>query len=67
MFKQMPLLRGLSSDSLIPHFELIGELISSSTTLLLRSYNSVFTGSWQTIDSKSSKRWNEIAPIFFKS
>ena len=67
MFKQMSLLRGLSSDSLIPLFELIEEVISSSTTFLLRSYNSVFTGSWQTRESKSSNRWNEFDPIFFMS
>ena len=67
MFKQMSLLRGLSSDSLIPLFELIGEVISSSTTFLLISYNSVFTGSWQTRESKSSNRWNEFDPIFFMS
>ena len=63
----MSLLRGLSSDTLIPLFELIGDVMSSSTTFLLRSYNSVFTGSWQTKETKSSNRWNEFDPIFFIS
>ena len=67
MFKQMSLLRGLSSDTLIPLFELIGDVMSSSTTFLLRSYNSVLTGSWQTKETKSSNRWNEFDPIFFIS
>ena len=67
MFKQISLLRGLSSDTLIPHFELIGDVMSSLTTILLRSYNSVLTGSWQTKESKSSNRWNEFDPIFFIS
>ena len=67
MFKQISLLIGLSSDSFVPHAKLIGALISPSTTCLLRSYNSVFTCSWQTKESKSSNRWNEFDPIFFIS
>ena len=67
MFKQMSLLRGLSSDSLIPLLELIGDVMSPSSTFLLRSYNSVLTGSWQTKETKSSNRWSEFDPIFFIS
>ena len=67
MFGPMSLLRGLSRDSFIPHFELIGKLTNSSITFLLRLYNNVFSGSWHTIDSESSKRWNESGPILFMS
>ena len=54
MSKLISLLSGLSSDSFVLHFELIGEHISSSVNILLRSYNSVFSGSWHTIESKLS-------------